>query len=209
MNLKIDGLILAAGKSGRLGYPKQILRYNNKFFITNVFEKISKVCQSIVIVLGYNSDLIREKFEQEIVFDNSLKFGTLNKLKYVYNNDFEKGMFSSIQAGLVELIDSEYILIHKVDQPSIPEQFYKMLIQEIDREVQILQPLHNKKRGHPIIINNSVAKKILKANSDTNLREIRKNNSFTEKLWECEFPEILIDIDTPNDYNDLTRGEKL
>jgi len=52
-------IILAAGKSNRLGRPKQLLKYQNKNLLQYTIDTARQsAVQSVIVVLGSNADLI-------------------------------------------------------------------------------------------------------------------------------------------------------
>ena len=60
-------ILLAAGASSRLGKPKQLLTYNDKTLLQHSLQiAIATEIESIVTVLGANSDLLSESLS---VFD--------------------------------------------------------------------------------------------------------------------------------------------
>ena len=54
------GVILAAGEGTRMGFPKQIAEYKGETLIKQVNELVNSFFEKVVVVLGYESDLILE-----------------------------------------------------------------------------------------------------------------------------------------------------
>jgi molybdenum cofactor cytidylyltransferase len=178
---KICGLLIAAGFSKRMGDFKPLMDYNNNPFIVLITKKLLDVCENVTIVTGHKS----------IEVENTIKFAFIEnnlfpRVKIVINPDYEKGMFSSLQTGLRELTDSDWVLFHFVDQPFHKEKFYKEFINQIDEEYDWIQPMHDGKEGHPVIFNHI-------------LRLIRDDGLTKKKKWDCSYPQTLIDFDTPDD----------
>lgn len=253
---KIVGLILAAGKSGRIGEPKAFLKINEHTFISELVTKLCEVCEKIVIVFGFDGECMKSK----LLSDENLKHLHEN-LFIEINRNYESGMFSSLQCGLAKIksletlnpqvivsfdsrnetsnkLDDEiifdplneinsikqidetdrshnidhskgnefdFILIHQVDQPSLPKSFYREFISQIEKDLDWLQPSYLGKIGHPILISNRLVDKILLEDIDSNLREFRRKISIKQKIWECQYPEIHQDIDTKEDYDKLIK----
>lgn len=191
---KIYGLLLSAGLSGRMGKFKPLLDYKSKSFIQNVVLKLDLVCDKITIVTGYKANEVE-------VNVNQLKLDS--KIQFVFNENFEKGMFNSLLTGLKAVKESDWILYHFVDQPGLPEKFYREIIQQIDDLHNWIQPSFKKQKGHPILIHKTVFDLIISASAERSLREISKNPVVKKKFWECDFEEILQDIDTDQDYRKL------
>jgi len=191
----MDGIIITAGLSSRMGKFKPLLKYNGLTFLENIISKLDLICSKIIVVTGHNSDKIIENIS---LLSNDIK----SKIKIVNNKNYEKGMFTSLQKGL-ENCNSNWVLYHFVDQPNLPEQFYKQFIDKIGNNYNWIQPINNERKGHPILFNKQVQKLIIESNENSNLREISKNVKLKKKYWECDFEEIFTDIDTINDFNKL------
>ncbi len=201
MQNNLDAIILSAGKSGRIGEPKALLKFNGKSFIANILEKLLPLCNKIVIVLGYQSKQIFTSIVNEKIYSDHQE-----KIFIEINENFEKGMFSSIQSGLKQFRNSNYVLIHQVDQPGLPQKFYNEFASQIDERIDWLQPSYQGRLGHPIIINKKIVNLILVEPIDSNLRILKTKHQIIQKIWECSYPEIHQDIDTIEDYNKLLGG---
>ncbi len=191
---KIYGLVISAGLSGRMGKFKPLLSYKGKSFIRNIVLKLDSVCDKIIIVTGYNASLIEENI-------NELKFKA--GIEFVNNENYAKGMFTSLQTGLTKAIKSDWIIYHFADQPGLPEVFYKEFIKQIDDEHNWIQPEIKSRKGHPILIHKSLFDLINNASDQSSLRDVSKNPVVKKKYWECDYSEIFQDIDTVKDYYKL------
>lgn len=194
----ITGLILSAGKSGRMGKFKPLINYKDKSFLKNVIINLDPVCDKIIIVTGFNSTELKEKIVEQ--FENNKELIIKDKLLFVENPVFEKGMFTSLQKGLSQAIDADWVLYHFVDQPGLPKDFYLDFIGQIDSVSNWIQPSYNNRNGHPILIKNELFEIILKPDENSNLREISREPVVRKKLWECYYQNVLQDIDTEEDY---------
>jgi len=56
----IAGIILAAGASSRMGSPKALLEYRGETFAGRLVRVLSKVCNPVIVVLGYHAAAIRD-----------------------------------------------------------------------------------------------------------------------------------------------------
>jgi molybdenum cofactor cytidylyltransferase len=177
-----------------MGKFKPVLSYNGKSFIQNIILRLDSVCDKIIIITG------RKAIEVE---ENVNQISTHSEIEFVHNANFEKGMFSSLQAGLAEVIECDWILYHFVDQPGLPIEFYKEFVEQIDDKNNWIQPKINEQKGHPILIHKSLIQVILSASVDSNLREISNDPLVKKKFWDCGYEEIFQDIDTEEDYSEL------
>ena len=108
-----------------------------------------------------------------------------------------------IKKGVQCCKNSEWILLHTVDQPNLPENFYVEFSHQIDNEFDWIQPSYSGIKGHPILFNNHLSEIIIGSDDKSNLRDITKEIGLRKKLWECKFKSVLDDIDDINDYSNL------
>ena len=199
MNSKPIGLLIAAGLSSRMGKPKALLLQDDLPFAIVILQKMILVCDNIIVVLGHSVEKIRKELQVFINISDELKSG----VKFIINEQYEKGMFSSLKCGLNKVKNSEWLLYHFVDQPGLPEKFYQEFTNQIDNEHDWIQPAYKNEKGHPLLLHNSIFNSILELPDDSSLKEISKNSSVRKKLWDCNHKEILQDIDYPSDLKQL------
>jgi putative endonuclease len=194
-NPHITGLIVSAGLSSRIGNFKPLIEYGGKTFLSNIIDKLLTVCDNVIVVIGHNADAI------ETLISNNVNYQ--GRVNCVYNKEYEKGMFTSLQRGVQECTNTNWIVYHQVDQPNLPINFYKEFVNQIDDHFNWIQPVYNERKGHPILICNKIISEILVANYESNLREISLKKEFSKKLWDCKYEEIHTDIDTLKDLHKL------
>lgn len=190
----ITGIILCAGLSGRMDSFKPLLKLNNgRTFIQSIVEKLTQVCNEVVIVTGFKSNEIEEN-----LYTNEQK----EKLKFVFNSKYKSGMFTSLRTGLT-VSKSKWNFYHFVDQPGLPKNFYHDFVEQIDDSFNWIQPTYHKRNGHPILFDNQVKELILKTSGNKTLRDVSMHKSIKKKFWECSTDLIFQDIDTLNDFKRL------
>ena len=192
----INGLLISAGLSGRMGQFKPLMLYKGKPFVVTIVEKLLTVCEKVVVVTGFQREKIETLIHSQLI----------SKVECVFNSNYEHGMFSSLKTGLTELKDSDWIIYHFVDQPFHEEKFYSELISQIDNNYDWIQPCYNGKEGHPVLFQRNIFEKILTADPSSSLRLIRDDGSTKIKKWECGYSRILSDFDT---LEDLENFEKI
>ena len=195
MNKKrIYGIVISAGLSKRMGKFKPLLTYKGKSFIQNIILKLNSVCDKIIIVTGYQASDIEGNVNQ-ISIEAPVKFA--------FNRNYEKGMFTSLKTGLSNVDKCDWVLYHFVDQPGLPQKFYDEFIKRVDEKHNWIQPSLKKQNGHPILIHKTLFDIIINSPASSSLREISKNPVVKKKFWDCEFEEVLQDVDTYQDYRSL------
>ena len=94
----IETIVLAAGKSSRMDGFKPLLPWSDITIIEKVIDTAKKVSDKVIVVVGFNKELIIEKIQ------------AIRNVEIIVNNDFENGMFSSIMKG-VESISGDRFFI--------------------------------------------------------------------------------------------------
>lgn len=178
----VDGVVLAAGLSSRMGRYKMSLKIGNKTLIESCIESMYDFCSNIIVVVGYNHNLIVKILEP------------YRKVKIVLNPNYMDGMFSSIKIAVKEVINERFFLIPS-DYPLIKKDTYtKMLKIKSD----IVVPSYCGKKGHPILLNSNITSEITNNHNYESLRDFINNRSF--RIIEVQDEGILMDIDTIEDY---------
>ena len=191
---KITGLLISAGLSGRMGTFKPLLPYNQTPYVVVISQKLLSVCERVIVVTGYNKTEVESTIKFAFYDGNFFP-----RVDMVYNPHYAKGMFTSLQAGLQFIENTDWILYHFVDQPFHEKKFYKELAEQIDLNFDWLQPVYKGEEGHPVLFNKKVAELIKNSNADSVLRDIRNLSSIKKGYWNCSYPNILKDFDTPED----------
>ena len=136
------GVILAAGDSTRMGFPKQLAEVKNKPLLELVIEKVNTYFELSTVVLGSENEIIEEK----------INFYSSNIL---VNENWEEGIVSSIRTALFfyqEQKQIENLVFFLGDQPEVRDEVI-LAIQnnEIDNS-KILIPQYRYKLGFPVLI---------------------------------------------------------
>lgn len=146
---KFAAIILAAGKSTRFEDNKLLSMIKGKAMIDHTLDNylaLSPIIEPIIVVIGGYREQMQDHLQDK-------------KVITVFNPDFDTGgMISSIQTGLIELkrLNRRYkgVFIHPADVPFVEiDDINKMvnLMQSVHH--QIVVPLYNNQRGHPVLVN--------------------------------------------------------
>jgi len=195
------GILISSGFSKRMRSSKPLLTFKGKTFIVTILLKILPACSKVIVVTGHEEEKVQEEVTTTF---NKIDTGLADKVEFVYNPEYKQGMLTSLQQGLISAVDSNWFLYHFVDQPSIPQKFYEEFTQKIKDSYDWVQPRVKEQSGHPIMFNKKVAAKILLSSRSKTLRDIIRESNFKKLYWECPYPEVLKDVDTPEEYAKLT-----
>jgi len=191
----ITGLLLCAGLSGRMGTSKALMVYNGSPFAALIIKKLLSVCNEVIVVVGHQSNKVISSIK------NSLNENDNSRVHFALNDNYRAGMFTSLLCGLRSITNTDWILYHFVDQPTIPISFYSEFVNQLSDQVNWIQPFNSDKLGHPILFNGRVAKYILELTEKNSLRDLINDKRIKRRIWKCSFSEILQDVDTIEQFN--------
>jgi molybdenum cofactor cytidylyltransferase len=186
---KIAAVILAAGEGKRFGGCKATAMLDGVTFLEIIAKHLQKVeCEPIVVVCGRDSDKVKDEAARL-------------EIDYAINSDWEKGQFSSLKCGLSKIKDDVCgALVTLVDHPFVAGETYALLKDGfVKRPNRIIIPVHNYRRGHPIILPRDIINQIILSPDDVTMRDIIKNHESMVVQFRCEDPGVLKDIDTKDD----------
>jgi len=180
--MDIEGIVLAAGFSSRMGKFKMEMLLEGKTLIERSVGSLDKVCSKIIVVAGYKIKRIKE-----ILRDHK-------KVEVVFNKEFEKGMFSSVKIGISQIKTEKFFLLPG-DIPFVGQDVFKKLLSQ---KGDIIIPVFKGRKGHPVLINSSLIDEILEEPENSNLKLFINKKGLTTVAVQDKA--ILIDIDTEEDY---------
>ena len=186
----ISAIVMAAGESKRMGKIKQLLPFGDSTIIEQVVSNIleSNVTE-VIVVLGHRAERIAPRIAGK-------------PLKIVLNQDYHRGISSSIKCGVNHACESNAVMIFLGDQPLIGKEIINELIEEFARSKHnIVVPVYNGRRGHPVIFAAKYRPELSRLAGDIGARKIIE--AHTEDVLEVEADSegIITDIDTENDYH--------
>ncbi len=195
----IAPIVLAAGDSTRMGYPKALLPLGDDTFLTHILATIEKVGLSKPsIVLGKAAPIIQPKIHkwQADVF---------------INPDPDKGQLSSIRLALSHLNPGfDACMIWPVDHPAVSEKLVSDLVQLfVNNSLSLIAlPSCRQKRGHPGIFDRILFRELMEAPLKKGPKEVLSRHQKEIAILHTDELAAIQDIDTPEDYRALT-GKKL
>ncbi len=191
---RVAAVILAAGKSSRMGEPKQLLPLGENTMLGQTIDNVRRsALREIILVLGGSAEAIRRH----------LMLG--DGLKVVDNPSWQQGIASSLRAGLSAVgPETEAALIILADQPFVrPETFNRLARHYGQTRAHIVIPTRRGIRGNPILLGRSVFAEVMALEGDVGCRAIFANHLQSIAKLEVEDEGILLDIDNQGDYERL------
>ena len=135
-------VILAAGDSSRMGFPKQLAEVKEKSLLQLIIDKVNNKFEYSSVVLGSENEVISEKID----FKNS---------NILINENWSEGITSSIRTSLFfyqgqKEIDN--VIFFLADQPEVESEVIDSLINDDHDGTKILIPQYRYKLGFPILV---------------------------------------------------------
>lgn len=190
----IWAVVLAAGGSRRMGAQKMLLPFGDTTIVESVVRAaLDASLQGVVVVLGADDARVRETLGPYPV-------------TFAVNADWQRGMLSSVQTGFEALPEkAAAVVVMLGDQPFVKAETVDELVAR-HRETRkgIVLPVHGGRRGHPVLIDKKYGAEIVALGPEATLREVVQAHAADVLEVEIDDPDILRDIDTPEDYGSGT-----
>jgi molybdenum cofactor cytidylyltransferase len=191
----ICAIVLAAGRSRRMGTQKLLLPFAHSKVITRVVDAFlgAPVDRVIVVVRP------RHKRLRDALAGRSVTF--------IENSDADGDMLSSVRCGLQALPQTvETILVSPGDQPSIEAGLIRQLLAVFRSSTRnILIPVHNGRRGHPLAFAGHYRDELLTSHDGIGLRGLLQTHATAVHEWHTNDAAVLEDLDTPTDFRRAQR----
>jgi molybdenum cofactor cytidylyltransferase len=184
------GLILAAGESRRMGFPKALLPYREETFLDRLARLFAARCAPVIVVLGAEAERIRA--------------GVHPAATFVVNPDWARGQTTSMQCGLRAVPpDADGVLFTLVDHPAVrPATIDALLVEPCTALVRV--PRCHGHRGHPIWFSRELIAEFLALPETGAARDVVHSHAAQTEFLDVDDPGILADIDDPEAYRGLT-----
>jgi len=189
----ISAILLAAGQSKRMNGENKLAKEIQgipliKLSVKNI---LASSINELIIVLGHQKEIIEKLIDKN------------EKIKFVFNKNFENGMASSIKVGLNNLSEkTEAFFICLGDMPMIGHDIYNQLIKSKGNK-EIIVPTYKKQQGNPVLFNKSMKEKIMSITGDIGAKKILELNKDKILNLEIDDQSITKGFDTQDDFNSL------
>lgn len=192
-------LILAAGNSSRLGYPKQIIEVSGSNLLNNTISMAESIAgKHTLVVLGAYADQLIQQLKTS---------GAI----IVHNQGWEEGMASSIRTGIRALNDIypelEAVICMVCDQPFVTPQLLQQLVSEGGKSGKGLVACeYNGITGVPVLFKRAYFGRLLKLEGAMGAKTILQQ--FPDDVLRVCFEKGVIDIDTKEDLESWRKGNE-
>ena len=188
----VSAILLAAGQSRRMGAFKPLLPFGKTTVIESCLKYLTTGgVDSVVVVVGYRADDIRERLSNYSVL-------------FAANPDRTSEMAASIAAGVRQLpASAEAVLISPADYPAIPPAVIASILGEWSKGYRLVKPTWQGRGGHPVLVDLSFRANLLELEPATGLKGLFERHKNQVRRIKVDSPYIARDLDTWDDYERL------
>jgi molybdenum cofactor cytidylyltransferase len=198
---QIAALVAAAGRSLRMGEPKQLLAWGDSTVLAAVTIHLAQAgAAPVVCVVGHRGAEMRAALGDA---------PTRHPIEVIDNPAYLTGeMLSSYQTGIRRLLarpdPCPGTLLALGDQPHIPVSVIRQVIDQAQATPdQIVIPSYTLRRGHPFYLPRRLWQALIALPEGETLRDLVRRHNDAIVYVNVQTDAILFDIDTPADYQQL------
>jgi molybdenum cofactor cytidylyltransferase len=195
----IPAVVLAAGKSTRMGRTKALLPIGAETFISRIVRTFRAAgVDDVLVVVGHDGERVAAALRD-----------TDAAARVVVNVDYESGQFSSLLAGL-RAIDRPGVtgmLMTLVDVPLVSAETVRaVLARQRATTAPLVRPVNGARHGHPIFIDRRLFDALRAADPATGAKPVVRAHVSIDGDVEVRDEGAFTDIDTPAEYAAIAEG---
>lgn len=188
------GLLLAAGRSRRMGRTKQLLPWPGpdgpSTVVAAAFDSLAPVCDRMFVTLGHDAQEVCAALGDR-AFERVMC-------------DADAPMFASVRAGLERICQWNPecgVLLLPADQPGIARGTIEAVLAEAGRGGDgAVTPEYRGRGGHPAWLSPAAIGIVLRDSGAGGLRGVWERHPTLRRRVEVDDPACARDLDTPEDY---------
>ena len=197
-NRKVAAVILAAGRSTRMGGPNKLLaELNGKKLVRIVVEQaLASKASPVIVVTGHQSVEVAAALKGLDV-------------TFVTNPQFADGLATSVKAGVATVpASTDGAIVCLGDMPLIDARLIDRLMEAFapDRGSLIVVPVAGGRRGNPVLWSRRFFPELMALDGDIGARHLIAQHAEAVAEVEVEGKSAFLDIDTPEMLADARRG---
>jgi molybdenum cofactor cytidylyltransferase len=197
----IPAIVLAAGRSSRMGRPKATLPLDARdTFLSHIVRTfLAAEVDDVVIVVGHDAEAIVNSFSESGL-----------PARFVANPDYDRGQLSSLVAGLT-FVDRPGVtaaLVTLVDVPLVSADTVRAVVGRYRKtHAPIVRPTSGGRHGHPLLIDRSLFDELRAADPAVGAKPIVRAHATAAGDIDIADEGAFLDIDTDEEYRrSITTG---
>ena len=192
---RMAAFLLAAGCSSRMGTRKLLLPLGEGVVLEQGIRTFREAgIQDVRVVVGHEAAALMPVL-------------TKHGVRRIDNENYREGMFSSVRAGVASLEkEIEGFFVLPADVPLVrPRTVLDLLEASREESVAVVRPVFAGRPGHPVLLATRLATELLHWTGTGGLRSFLDAGGFSSVDVEVADENVLFDLDTPEDYEELRR----
>lgn len=197
----IPAIVLAAGKSTRMGRAKALLPLGSgeaaESFLTHLLATFRAAeIDEVVVVVGHEAAAVVELLQ---------RVGATARV--VVNEDYESGQLSSLLAGL-RLVDRPGVvaaMVTLVDVPLVAVSTVRAVVERYRAtRAPIVRPVRGGRHGHPVLIDRTLFDELCRSDPSQGAKAVVRAHASVAGDVDVDDEGAFADVDTPVEYDALT-----
>ena len=198
--MSLAGVVLAGGRSARMGAPKALLDFRGQPFVVRILEALEALeVKTRVVVVGPDAARIRPALAG-------------HDCLIVENADVDGGPIASLRAALraLQTVQPSAALAWPVDLPHVRVTTVERLLETFRRApppAPAVVPTFAERRGHPVLWGAALFEELLTSDAATRhgARAVLHAHAAEIVPVAVDDPAVIDDLNTPEDYERLVR----
>jgi len=196
---RISAVILAAGKSTRMGRSKALLAIGTvETFLTRLIATFHAAgIDDVVVVAGHEASAIAAAVERDGA-----------RARVVVNEEYEAGQLTSVLAGLRAVESPRVVaaLVTPVDVPLIAASTVRALVDRYrETRAPIVRPVRAERHGHPVLIAAALFEQLRALDPSQGANAVVRAHASADGDVVVDDEGAFSDVDTPAAYESLLR----
>src|SRR6201991_3663250 len=197
-NRNVSAIVLAAGRSTRMGGPNKLLaELNGKKLVRIVAEQaLASKASEVIVVTGHQAELVEQALAGL-------------KVRFVRNPEFAGGLAPSVKAWTAAVTDKAAgAIVCLGDMPLIDAKLIDHLIETFapDRGQLIVVPVSDGRRGNPVLWSRRFFRELMTLDGDIGARHLIAKHAEAVAEVAVEGHGAFLDIDTPQALEEAQRA---
>jgi molybdenum cofactor cytidylyltransferase len=186
--MSIAAIILAAGRSTRMGSNKLLEELDGKALVRHVADAaLGSIARSVWVVTGHEGESVRARLDG---------LG----IRFVHNPDFALGLSTSLKAGVMALpAEAKGVVVLLGDMPRVTSEVINFVIQAFEAQPQAIAavPVYQGEWGNPVLLSRSLFGAVAALQGDAGARKLLNGRAGEVLEVPVSNDAVLIDLDTP------------
>ncbi len=196
---RVAGVVLAAGRSARMGAPKALLTAGERTFVARLVDAVARGgCDPVVAVVRSAAGPLAGE-------------ATRAGARVAVNEGGQGGQIGSLRSALRRLQAMRRppaaVVFTPVDNPAVePATVRKLVDAWRASAAAVVTPRFGGRRGHPTLVDMSIAEEFFEPGLAEGARAVVRRDPGRALAVEVSDPGVLDDLDTPWDYEERYGG---